>query len=250
MRMPGKIFRRVLVVAVVLMLAALSGFVAWSSTVNPIMPQAAAALEDTAAVDVTEGAYISFMPKDATPTVGYIFYPGGRVDYRAYAPYAQDIARHGYLAVIVSAPLNLAFFNVNAAAQVIADYPQIETWVVAGHSLGGVAASLFAEQNPGLVDGLVLEASYPAGDTLRDRDDLRVLSLYATQDALAKPEQVLASSRDLPPNTRFVAIEGGNHGQFGYCGAQDGDGVALISHEQQQALVVEATVRFLQSFGS
>lgn len=77
MRVPGKIVRRVLVVAVVVMLVALSGFVAWSSSVNPIMPQAAATLEDTAAVDVTEGAYISFVPKDATPTVGYIFYLAG-----------------------------------------------------------------------------------------------------------------------------------------------------------------------------
>jgi hypothetical protein len=238
------------VVAVVAVVA-LSGFVVWASSTNPLMPQAVAALNDTDLVDVIEGRYISFEPRGQAPTVGYIFYPGGRVDYRAYAPYAQAIAAEGYLVVIVPAPLNLAFFNINAAAAVIADYPHIETWAVAGHSLGGVAASLFAEQNPSVVDALVLQASYPAGDTLRrSRADLPVLSLYATQDNLARPEQVLASSRDLPQNTRFVAIEGGNHAQFGYYGPQAGDGVALISHEQQQTLVVEATVRFLQSLGS
>lgn len=59
------------------------------------------------------------------------------MDYRAYAPVLKLIAEQGYFVVVVPAPLNLAFFDVNAAARVEAVYPEITNWFVGGHSLGG-----------------------------------------------------------------------------------------------------------------
>lgn len=244
MRLPKPTWKRSVSVILVSLLIIVFSFVLWSSSTNPLMPAAEQALQDSPTVDVTTGGYLAFMPKDAVPTVGYIFYPGGRVKAEAYAPMAADIAEEGYFVAIVYAPLNLAFFNVNAADAVIADHPQITTWAVGGHSLGGVAASLYADQHPA-IRGLVLEASYPSNGNLRERGDLRVLSLYATNDGLARPDQVLASASDLPQNARFIAIEGGNHGQFGYYGLQSGDGIATISHEQQTQQTTRAVSDFL-----
>jgi hypothetical protein len=36
-------------------------------------------------------------------------------------------------------PLNLAVFSPNKADEVITDFPEIEEWYIAGHSLGGAS---------------------------------------------------------------------------------------------------------------
>ena len=59
-------------------------------------------------------------------------------------------------------PLNLAVLNPGAAQDVIDAYPAIESWVIGGHSLGGAMAAAFADDHPGIVDGLVLLAAFPA----------------------------------------------------------------------------------------
>ncbi|MEA5003607.1 MAG: alpha/beta hydrolase, partial [Christensenella sp.] len=77
---------------------------------------------------------ITFAPEAQTQD-GFIFYPGGKVDADAYAMFARDLAEQGVLCVIVKMPFDLAVFNVGGAAGVIDSYPQIEKWVVGGHSL-------------------------------------------------------------------------------------------------------------------
>jgi hypothetical protein len=51
---------------------------------------------------------------------------------------------------------------------------------------------------------------------------------------------VKANAKYLPPQTRWVVIEGGNHSQFGYYGFQLGDNRATISRSAQQAATLEA----------
>lgn len=234
--------RRILIVILVIVIIAVGGFVIWASSTNPLMPEAVAALEGNDAVAVDDAGYLSFSPVDAQPTAGLILYPGGRVQAGAYAPLALSVAENGYYAAIVYAPLNLAFFNVNAAQTIIDAHPEIETWVVGGHSLGGVAASLFAESNEA-VDGLVMMASYPADDNLTSRTDLSVVSIYGTEDGLASEDSIQQSATSLPDTTDFVLIEGGNHAQFGYYGEQGGDNPATISRADQQSQTVDAILR-------
>jgi hypothetical protein len=223
----------------------IGGFVLWASTPSgELMHEAEVALQGDEAVVVTQRGWIAFVPHDAPPTAGIILYPGGRVQAEAYAPLARQIAEAGYLATIVYAPLNLAIFNPGAANAVIENFSAIDTWVVGGHSLGGATAAIFAADNPDTVDGLVLMASFPPGDALAS-SDIWVLSIYGTNDGVADVQSILDSAANLPANTRFVAIEGGNHAQFGYYGLQAGDGVAAISHEEQIAQTVNAIVNLL-----
>jgi pimeloyl-ACP methyl ester carboxylesterase len=225
---------------------ALAGFVIWAETPLGPMPEAVAALETDGAVRVETEPWLEFWPQDRTPTSGMIIYPGGRVDPRSYAPAARALAEEGYLAVITPMPLNLAVFDSGAAAGVIEAYPEIETWVVGGHSLGGVMAAGYAEANADAVDGLLLWASYPADDALAARSKPAVLSIYATNDGLSTLEDIEASRANLPPETRWVEIAGGNHAQFGWYGEQPGDGQATISHLEQQEQIVAATADLLE----
>jgi hypothetical protein len=93
---------------------------------------------------------------------------------------------------------------------------------------------------------LVLWAAYPAESDDLSGQDLAVVSIYGTRDGLATPDKIDASRPLLPPDTRWVAIEGGNHARFGWYGPQNGDNPATISREDQQRQVVAATVNLLQ----
>lgn len=234
------------VFALILVLSA-TGFVVWGETPSQPMPEALTALKSDEAVTVSSGNWLIFTPTAAQPTKGFIFYPGGRVDYRAYAPAARQIAAQGYLVVIVRMPLNLAVFGVNTVQDVQAAYPQIQHWAIGGHSLGGSMAATFAKTHPGGVQGLALWAAYPASSDDLSHSGLQVVSIFGSQDGLAIGEKIDASRQLLPADTTWVKISGGDHAQFGWYGDQAGDNPASISRSDQQAQVVAATLGMLES---
>ncbi|MCS7010679.1 MAG: alpha/beta hydrolase [Anaerolineales bacterium] len=242
---PSRFFRFLLAVLGLLGLAVLA-FIVWGSTPARPMPEVFERVPGLNDLGANE-RWLTFVPDGGAPTVGLILYPGGRVDFRAYAPAAQAIADRGYFVAMVRMPLNLAVFDPDAAAEVIAAHPEIERWAVGGHSLGGAMAANFAAANPGSVQGLVLWAAYPAASDDLSRSGLRVVSISASLDGLATPDKIAASRPFLPPDTVWVVIEGGNHAQFGWYGIQKGDNFATISREMQQVQVIEATVALLES---
>lgn len=231
---------------VLAILAVPIGFVIWANNAAPPMAQALASLQGDDKVGVIEGQWIVFQPLAIARETGFIFYPGGRVDPRAYAPQARAIAERGYPVIIVPMPLNLAVFGADRAQQVQDAFPDVQHWVIGGHSLGGAMAANFAANHPGAVEGVVLWAAYPAdGDSLAAQDTLVVRSIYGTLDGVATPEQVLNAKPLLPPSARFIPIEGGNHAQFGWYGEQAGDNPATIRHTEQQEMIVAGTVEAL-----
>jgi hypothetical protein len=240
-----KIFKRILVGILIALAVLVVGFVIWALNPLEATPEALAALESDSNVTVTQGNdYVTFMPVGTTPTKAFVFYPGGHVDYRAYAAPLHKLAGQGYLAILLPVRLNLAFFDVNAADRAIPDFPEIQEWAVGGHSLGGVAASMYAKNNED-VDGMVYWASYPADDSLKN-SDMEITSIYGTLD-MGGMEAFQSSASILPAGTQFVVIEGGNHSQFGNYGLQPGDNIAAITWQEQQAQAVAATARLLES---
>ncbi len=77
--------------------------------------------------------------------------------------------------------------------------------------------------------------------------ELPITSVYGTRDGLATPDKIAASRALLPADTRWVAIEGGNHAQFGWYGSQAGDNPAAIEHEEQQNQTINAALELLAS---
>ncbi len=234
--------------AVVVLL--LSGFIIWAETPLGPSPEAEAALASDMQVRVTTANWLVFEPANTQPTTGLIIYPGGHVDYRAYAPQARAIAAQGYLVVVPHMPLNLAVFDPGVAGRVIAKYPHIQQWAVGGHSLGGSMAANFIAGNPGAAGGLVLWASYPAGSDDLSRQDLKVVSIYASNDGVASLDDIRGAQSLLPAATQWVEIAGGNHAQFGWYGPQGGDNPAGIDPLAQQEQTVAATVALLKVLGS
>ncbi|MCX5895990.1 MAG: alpha/beta fold hydrolase [Proteobacteria bacterium] len=229
----------------------------------PAMPEALDAMQSDRAVTVREvpvagweegsNFYYAFEPKYINPTIGFIIYPGALVDPRAYAPAAHAIAQKGYLTVIVKMVEDLAVMSYTRADQVISDYPGIKKWIIGGHSLGGAMACAYAKEFTDTFSGVVLWASYPSETFRLDDKPLKVVSIYGTKDGAV--DEIIASKEDLPPDTQFVAIEGGNHTQFGWYWDgqnenffQPGDNPADISREEQQEQIITATADFLKQF--
>ncbi|MCT9623920.1 alpha/beta hydrolase [Pseudarthrobacter equi] len=226
---------------------AVLGLVAALAWLNPFAYQPGAAAEAGPKSDliVTETTTTITMTPDGgrAPTKGLVFYPGARVDARAYQDILAPTVGAGVRVVILKEPLGLSLLEANQARSAMADNPDITTWAVGGHSLGGVAASSFAQDNAD-VKGLVLYASYPL-DSLRERSGLTVLSVSGTKDGLSTPAKIDASLELLPADTEFTAVQGGVHAFFGDYGAQPGDGDPGISREAAQEQITAATVTFL-----
>jgi len=249
-----KIFKRILLGLLAAAVLLAFGFIVWAETPLGPAPEALSALESDSQVTVTVDDFITFQPANPStgsgqalqPETGFIFYPGGRVDYRSYAAPLREIAAQGYLVVSLPVKLNLAFFDINAAAPVFEKYPDIQNWAVGGHSLGGVASALFAKDHPEIA-GLIFWASYPADDSLRN-SGLKMLSIYGTNDmaGMAKFDETKTL---LTADAKYVVIDGGNHAQFGDYGPQPGDNAATISRDEQQSQVVNAAVEFLKELG-
>jgi dienelactone hydrolase len=225
----------------VLLLLAVGAFVAWGLT--PLGPTdlALGALQSGDGVQVEEAAGgWAFAPSSTEPTAGLVLYPGGHVDARSYAPLAREIASRGYLVVVPRVPLSLAFFDINAADKARAEYPNVKTWAVGGHSLGGVAAALYAQSNPIITRGLVLYASYPAGKADFTQSGMAVASITGTLDGVVNKQSLADSYPMLPADADLTPIVGGNHGQFGSYGPQPGDNPATITPQRQWELAADA----------
>jgi hypothetical protein len=228
-----------------LTILAVLGLLIWANTgTYPARDVALSALESTEWVTISRGNWIVFDPVRETET-GLIFYPGGLVEPGAYAPVLHQLAENGVLVVITPMPLNLAILNTGAANDVIDVFPNISTWVLAGHSLGGASAAIFAENNPTKIDALALWDSYPADSADLSDNPISVISIFGTTNNFPNTENFNDKKRLLPDNTTYTAIEGANHAQFGDYGPQKGDVVASISLAEQHERVAEIMLDFI-----
>lgn len=193
--------------------------------------------------------WIVFMPVRTAPTTGLIIYPGGFVDPIAYAPIARAIAAQGYQVVIDPMPLNLAVLGIDEATDVIIAFPNVSSWVIGGHSLGGAMAAEFVARHPTQVDGLALWAAYPGKKTDLRGVDIKTVSIYGDTDGVAPVADVRDGAARLPSDANFVAITGGNHTQFGWYGTglQRGDNPASVGRNEQQQIVIGETLKILSS---
>ncbi|MCP4001171.1 MAG: alpha/beta hydrolase [Gammaproteobacteria bacterium] len=201
------------------------------------------ALQSDDNISVTEDSNITLLATDTNPETGIIFYPGGRCDPHAYAPLLRPLAAAGYLIVIPNMPLRLAVLDANRAGKIMGAYPGIKNWVAGGHSMGGAMAAAYVYKHPITVSGLFFIASYPAKMHALPDIHIPVTMLYGTHDFITRKSEFEASHERLPKHTDFIAIQGGDHYQFGsFCNV---DITATISRNEQQSQTVSAMQNFL-----
>ena len=187
------------------------------------------------------GRCLVFEPEHAK--TGLIFYPGGKVEYTAYAPLMALLRERGVLCVLCHMPFNLAVLYANAAEGIPARFPSVTRWYVGGHSLGGVMAAYYAADHADALEGLLLLAAYSTEDLTGS--GLRVLSVRGSEDGVLNAASYEENRANLPADARELVIEGGCHAFFGNYGDQKGDGVPAISRQEQLTLTAQAAADFM-----
>ena len=188
---------------------------------------------------------ITFTPTTNKSSIGIIFYPGAKVEPEAYSVMASKLASNGYTTIIVKMPFNLAFFGQNKADDVIAKHQEISTWVIGGHSLGGVFASDYAVNHQDKIAGVIYLAAYP--NTNASNASFKGLSIRGSLDGLATGAEISKNLDKFPLNTTFITINGGNHYNFGDYGIQAGDNNSTISKQEQQNMTISYILEFLKN---
>jgi len=176
-----------------------------------------------------------------------VFYQGGLVEPAAYLPLAKTLSEENFQVFIPRMPLNLAILDMDVIDEIIAANPSDKEWWLAGHSLGGASASIYADENAEEIEGLIFLAAYPSDSSDLSDSALAVLSIAGSLDGIINTEQYEKTKALLPEDTVYAEIEGGNHSNFGTYGFQEGDRKSALSREEQQEETVQVISDFLRT---
>lgn len=224
-----------------LLLLGIVGILVWSQVgVMAAEPEPLAEVRADAAIETTDtsGAII-LEPADGESELGLVFVPGAKVDPWAYANNLSGMVSEGDVTVVITKPwLNLAFFDLRPLEAFTGLVPEVDTWIVGGHSLGGVRSCQLAAD----ADALLLLGSYCASDL--SASGLPVLSIAGSEDGLSTPEKIEDARPLLPEDARMEVIEGASHASFGDYGAQPGDGTPTISDAEMDAALTALLLGF------
>ena len=167
----------------------------------------------------------------------------------------RPIAEQGYPVFLVKLPYRIAPLEqhkkaaVNRARVILGSHETVESWVIAGHSLGAALVCRIAGDSPGTVKAMVLiGTSHPKRIDLSD-SRIPITKVYASNDGIATVEMIHSNKHLLPRDTRWIDIEGGNHSQFAHYGHQLFDGSPTVSREKQQDIARSALLDALDTQG-
>ena len=252
-----RLWQRIRKAWIILGLSATALFVVWSLIAYRASATARAAIVSDAAVAVDhDGGIWAFTPtrQDVTGRPALVFFPGSLVDPVAYAPLMRAAASAGFPAYLIELPKRGAFGGaddpaLDARLALVLARPEVAPrWIVAGHSRGAVVATRVAAARPvaGLAGLVLIGTSHP-----RDVDlstlSVPVTKVVGTRDGLASTVEVEANRARLPPSTKWIWVEGGNHSRFGWYGFQPGDRRATVPASAQRDAMIRAVVDALNA---
>ena len=182
-------------------------------------------------------ARVVMSPTDELLPRGLLYFPGARVDPYSYLYPLADIAAAGTTVVVVDPLFNMALLDTRGVSELTTDFPDITSWVLAGHSLGGVKACMEASHPS--VTHLVLFAGYCANDI--SELEIQVLQVTGDRDGLLDDTLRRDAETLLPPGRHTtVTLVGANHADFGTYGPQPGDGESMTSDRGMRSMITGA----------
>lgn len=240
---------------------------AWAASPATAEPGSLAGASADRSFELTESPDAVVLTPTRPDGVGLVVLAGARVEPAAYAAKLSGLAEEGTTVVIARPILNFAIAEFRPLTDFTRLGPGVDSWVVGGHSLGGVRACGYAasardarapaSETPSPrpagspspeIAGLLLLGSYCAVD-LAD-SALPVLSLGGGADGLSTPAKIADAAALLPADTRFAELAGASHAQFGDYGTQAGDGTPTASDAEVREWMTEEVRSFLAGIRS
>lgn len=194
--------------------------------------------DETVSVSKINNGYIFDGPGKDTALV---FYPGAKVQCEAYAPVMLKLSQNGIDCFLTSMPFNFALFGESRCESFFNSY-SYESWILSGHSMGGLVSANYVAKHPEKVKGLVLLAAYPSKTI---SNDINLLSIYGSNDGCMEKDTYTKDKANWPSKSSEFIIEGGNHAQFGDYGNQNGDGTATITKYEQWEITTNKILEWI-----
>ena len=194
-------------------------------------------------ISVADDGGVEILPLNEDADIGIVFYVGAQITPDAYIPILARIAEQGYACFIPNLTFNMAALEPKAADDIIAEHPEIKSWILAGHSMGGLTASGYADDHRDMVDGLILVAAYANRDI--SNAQLPVLAVFGDADGVMNKNLYDKRLAWNPADFEEHIIPGANHAQYGDYGKQPRDNDAKISAEEQQSHTAEIILDWL-----
>ena len=194
-------------------------------------------------ISVAEDGGVEILPRNTDADIGIVLYVGAQITPDAYIPLLARISEQGYACFIPNLTFNMAALEPKAADDIISAHPEIKSWILAGHSMGGLTASGYADDHRDTVDGLILVAAYAN----RDMSDvgLPVLAVFGDADGVMNKGLYDKRLAWNPADFEEHIIPGANHAQYGDYGKQPRDNDATIPAEEQQTKTAEIILDWL-----
>ncbi|MCC8149899.1 MAG: alpha/beta hydrolase [Lachnospiraceae bacterium] len=177
--------------------------------------------------------------------IGFLIFTGAQTDEPAYAYIAYLLHRGSYPVVIPKQPFQMSAFGVKHGMEIMESHPEIEKWILIGHSLGGVPVSRIAAARPDQVIGAAFLATYASADL--SGLDISAIRIVAENDGIMDNDRMPNFNHNLPEDSATVIIKGANHQGFAaYDSLSNRDGKATISWQEQNELSVRYILEFFE----
>lgn len=174
--------------------------------------------------------------------LGFIIFSGAKADEKAYAYMAKLLHDEGHSVVLPKVPFHMSAFGINHGVSIIESNPEIEKWILIGHSLGGLPTGRIAVKVPDKLIGVAFLASYMGTDL--SELDISAIRIKASNDKIMSESMLERNLNYLPENSISITIDGANHKGFGAYGSLSRDGEATMSWKEQQEQTVELILNF------
>jgi hypothetical protein len=175
--------------------------------------------------------------------VGFIIFSGAKADERSYSYIAKLLHDEGHTVTIPKAPFHLSAFGIGHGFEIMENNPQVEKWILVGHSLGGVPVSRIAAKQPDKLLGIALLATMASADL--SALDISAIRITAENDKIMSSKRMDPYLGNLPGNSLDIELKGANHQGFAaYNSFMSRDGKATMTWQEQN----EETVRLILDF--
>ena len=240
---------KIIGIAIVVLVVGMYAYLSITTARNNAAPaaEALAAMESDERVAVAYDDYLTLTPAATAPKTGIVFYPGAYCDIRGYTPVWKEIAAQGYLVVAPKMPFDFAIFSPDAADEVRAAHPEIEQWIIAGHSMGGAMAGVYADNNRDNLAGAIVFDSYPPGSNSLADADLPILLFERARADGSRSQKFIDNANLYPENAELKLIPGAQHMYYGSFdgGAYQEEWAPGIEREAMQKLVIDGMTAWL-----
>ncbi|MGI9290209.1 MAG: alpha/beta hydrolase [Gammaproteobacteria bacterium] len=209
--------------------------------------EALAAMESDERVTVEFDDYLTLSPASGTPTTGIVFYAGAHCDVRGYTPVLKEAAALGYLVVAPTLPFDFAIFAPNKADEVRAAHPEIEQWIIAGHSMGGAMVGTYADSNRDNLAGMIVFDSHPPASNNLSEVDFPVLLFERARLDGSRSQKFIDNQYLYPESAELVLIPGAQHMYYGSFdgGSYQEEWEPGIDREVMQQVVIDDIKKWL-----